>query len=101
VTGTANSVNLPNFIRIDFRKKMISSLDPVKPVTKKANKKKDTVPNNAKIKRQERTDGMLLLQGGQNGRAWSMAINEKSGHMTIAAAGDNVGFVVQGACISR
>jgi hypothetical protein len=51
------------------------------------------------IKNRQQLDGMLILQGTENGRGWSMAINEKSGEMTLAVAGDQVGFVVFGACM--
>ena len=51
------------------------------------------------IKNQQQLDGMLILQGAENGRGWSMAIDEKSGEMTLTVAGDQVGFVVFGACM--
>jgi hypothetical protein len=52
------------------------------------------------IKNQQQLDGTLILQGTENGRGWSMAINEKSGEMTLTVSGDQVGFVVFGACMS-
>jgi hypothetical protein len=51
------------------------------------------------IKNRQQLDGMLILQGSENGRGWSMAINEKSNEMTLTVAGYQVGFVVFGACM--
>jgi len=45
------------------------------------------------IKNRQQLDGTLILQGTENGRGWSMAINEKSGEMTLTVSGDQVGFV--------
>ena len=96
VTGTADSINLPNFINVDFKKKMITSKDPVTAPTDTKNK-----PRNAKIKRMEQIEGLTILQGAQNGRGWSMSIGHADGKMTLSASGDGAGFVVQGACTSR
>ena len=45
-----------------------------------------------------RNEGELLLQGVENGRGWSMAITEATGRMVISVAGDEIAFVVFGAC---
>lgn len=95
-TSSVASVNLPNFVQIDFKKKIITSKDPSMQV-----KTSGPAQGNAKIRHKENLDGMLLLQGSRNGRAWSIAINEKTGRMTIAAATNESGFVVQGACIVK
>ncbi len=42
--------------------------------------------------------GEQLLQGVESGRAWSMAITEATGRMVISVAGDEIAFVVFGAC---
>ena len=51
------------------------------------------------IKNRQQIEGMLILQGAENGRGWSMTIDEKSGEMTLTVSGDQVGFVVFGACM--
>jgi hypothetical protein len=51
------------------------------------------------IKNRQQLDGMLILQGAENGRGWSMTIDEKSGEMTLTVSGNQVGFVVFGACM--
>ncbi len=50
------------------------------------------------IERMERENGMLVLQGGQQGRGWSVTIGEDTGKMTLTASGDRYGFIVFGAC---
>lgn len=93
---TPESINLPSFLDIDFKKKMISSPDPITSSKDGKNKKRS-----AKIKRIEKIEGLTVLQGAQNGRGWTMSISQANGKMTISAAGDQVAFVVQGACTPR
>ena len=50
------------------------------------------------IKIKERLDGKLILQGMGEVLAWSMAISEQTGKVVITASGEQVGFVVFGAC---
>ena len=83
---TAEIANIPQFIRIDFGKKKASG----------------TLENGAMrevdIERMERENGMLVLQGGQQGRGWSVTIGEDTGRMTLTASGDRYGFIVFVAC---
>jgi len=84
--GTAQSVNLPQFLKIDFKDKKISG-------TRESGEVLTT-----EIENMERSDGKLVLQGTQNNKGWSMLINEVTGKMTITASDDQAGFVVFGAC---
>ena len=84
--GTAQSINLPQFLKIDFKDKKISG-------TRESGEVLST-----KIENTEHGDGKLVLQGTQNNKGWSMLINEATGKMTITASDDQVGFVVFGAC---
>jgi hypothetical protein len=84
--GTAESVNLPQFFKINFKKKMITA-------TKESVNKRTSG-----IKIKERLDGKLILQGMGEELAWSMAISEQTGKVVITASGEQVGFVVFGAC---
>lgn len=85
---TVESVNIPQFIRIDFQKKTASGT------------LENGVVREVGIERMERENGMLVLQGGQQGRGWSMVIGEVAGKMTMTAAGDRFGFIIFGACTS-
>jgi len=84
--GTAQSVNLPQFLKIDFKEKKISG-------TRESGEVLTT-----KIENIERGDGKLVLQGTENNKGWNMLINEATGKMTTTASDDQVGFVVFGAC---
>ena len=84
--GTAQSINLPQFLKIEFKEKEISG-------TRESGEVLTT-----KIENMERSEGKLVLQGTENNKGWSMLINEVTGKMTITASDDQVGFVVFGAC---
>ena len=84
--GTAESVDLPQFIKVDKKKKLIST-------TKSSKEKKES-----QIKNLEKIDGKIFIQGVENGRAWSMIIEEASGKMSATVAEERVGFVIFGAC---
>jgi hypothetical protein len=86
VRGTVQGARLPRFIRVDFATQQLSGV---------VEEGELVTP----IKNRQQLDGMLILQGTENGRGWSMAINEKSGDMTLTVSGDQVGFVVFGACL--
>lgn len=80
--GTAGDFDLPTFIWVDV------------PAGELREHRGDRT---TKIGRSEQRDGMLLLQGVDR-RAWSITIQETTGHLTGAAAEDGVGFVLFGAC---
>ena len=83
---TAEHIDIPQFLRIDFEKKIISSTPEAGPV------------RTTKIKNMYREEGKLILQGVQKGKAWNMVINEVTGKVTLSASDDQAGFVVFGAC---
>jgi hypothetical protein len=54
----------------------------------------------------ERLGGKLILQGADEGIedvrdsvGWTAAVSEESGSFVVTAAGDEVAFIVYGACI--
>ena len=88
------SVELSQFLKIDFIKKTIRSAvaDDETPATM--------------IERQEVVDGKLILQGAEDGYekmrdglGWTMAISEATGQVVLTASGDQVAFVVFGAAL--
>jgi hypothetical protein len=90
---TAEDVGIPQFIKIDFNEKKITA-------TQSSGSKRSTT-----IKNSEHVDGKLILLGAEDGIegvrdgvGWSLAIAEESGKMVLTASGDEVGFVVFGAC---
>ena len=86
LSGTAESINIPQFLRIDFKEKVITG------------KRGDGKVLSTTVNNMEPADGKMILQGIQKGKAWSMVITEATGKMTITAADDQAGFVVFGAC---
>jgi hypothetical protein len=45
-----------------------------------------------------RSDGMLVIQGFENTRAFSATISEQSGKLVGAIAADEEGYLLFGAC---
>ncbi len=93
IRRTAAGVDAPDFFRINFKKKIITT-------TKHGNNQRTT-----KIERSETVDGKLILQGVEDGRedirdglGWSLSIAEPSGRMVLTASGENEAFVIFGAC---
>jgi hypothetical protein len=91
---TPASIQLPQFLKIDFTNKTIrpAAGDDDKPATT--------------IERQEVVDGKLILQGAEDGYdkmcdglGWTMAITEENGQVLLTASGDQVAFVVFGAAL--
>ena len=81
------SVNIPQFLRIDVKKNVITG-------TLEGGATRTT-----KIERMEHVNGRLVLQGGEDGKAWSISIHEETGKAVLTASGDDVGFVGFGACL--
>lgn len=90
---TAEELGLPQFFRINFKEKKINGTQP-------GGSEKGTA-----IERLEEVDGKLIIQGAEDGVedvrdgvGWSLAIAEETGKLVLTASGDEVGFVVFGAC---
>ena len=91
---TVEDVNLPQFLKIDLEKKGVT---PAKPIEGR---------QPTKIRHVERVGGKLILQGAdegiekvRGGLGWTAAISEDTGKLVLTASGDDVAFVVFGACI--
>ncbi len=84
--GTAERINAPQFIRLDFEQKLARA-------TRLGGQERT-----AKIASMTGEEGKLILQGVQLGLGWSMVITQESGAMALTAAGDQAVFVIFGAC---
>jgi hypothetical protein len=83
---TVEEINIPRWITVDFKKEKLSGTD--------SDGEKETTPiGNVLV-----TEGQTVLQGAEGGRAWSIVIDQMSGDMTVAIAGDETGFVLFGVC---
>jgi hypothetical protein len=83
-TGSAEDVNLPQFIKVSVKEKLLSSVDEPVRVTP--------------IDHSVLASGKLMLHGGQNGRSWTIIISEETGKLAATIAEDRTGFVIFGAC---
>ena len=86
VTDVPWSFNIPQFIEIDIAGKMLS--------TTKASDEVRQSP----IQSLFRIDGATVIQGLEQGRAYSFVINNKSGRLSAAVARDGITVTVFGAC---
>jgi hypothetical protein len=96
--GTCQRINaeeagIPRFLRIDFAEQRITRTRP----------SGDDV--SSEIERSEVVDGRLILQGAEDGFesvsdgiGWSVSIDQETGDMVISGSGQQVGFVIFGAC---
>ncbi len=90
---SAQSVGAPRFFRINFAEGQITRTRP--------EGEEITSP----IERTEEVDGKLILQGAEDGIegerdgiGWSLSIDQSSGDMVLTGSGDEVAFVIFGAC---
>ena len=86
---TVEEINIPRWIAVDFKKKKLGGTD-------SDGEDETTAIENVRV-----NDGHTILQGAEGGRAWSLVIDQMTGDMTIAIAGDETGFVLFGVCQER
>jgi hypothetical protein len=85
---TAEELGLPRFLNVDLEDKQLRG-------------EVDGAENTTTIHSVQKVEGKTVLQGAENGRAWSLVISHDTGAMSGAIAGDKAGFVVLGACMVR
>lgn len=88
-TGAAEDIDLPQFLFIDFEKKIVTG------------KSSEGELRETTIERIKHEDGKLILQGVQRGKAWSAVINEETGKTTIMGGNDEMGVIVFAACTPK
>ena len=86
--GTAKSFDLPEFVILDTKKKIMRA------------DYESGHKGSSPVKTIERSGEHLILQGIENSRGWNIAVNTKSGDMSGALAGEGVSFLVFGNCTS-
>ncbi len=91
---TPESVAVPQFLMVDLDKKMIKQIG------------KNDGDRKSVIKRMERLKGKIILQGSDEGIqdlrdsvGWTAMVSEETGKFVVTASGDQVAFIVYGACI--
>ncbi len=84
--GQARTFALPQFMFVDFENKRVRTT---------AESGHNAV---SPIKNSETTERQMILQGVENHRGWSAAIDRQTGKMIVTSAGPDVSFMVFGAC---
>jgi hypothetical protein len=83
---TVEQIGLPPVWHVDFAANQIASAD---------------AQRTSPIAAVEALDAVLVLQGRQNGRGWTMVIERATGHLSAALAGAEGAFVLAGACTAQ
>jgi hypothetical protein len=83
---TSESINLPQFLRLNFKDKQITTV------------REGIQVRTTRMERVESLESGLFVQGLENNLAWSLVIDKTAGKMVLTVAGDQAGFVVFGAC---
>jgi hypothetical protein len=84
--GSAADLNVPQFIEVDLAQKRLAT-------TKASGQNRAT-----EILNLRRDAGRIVLQGYENGRAFSFVIEEKTGTASVAVAAGGRSVAVFGAC---
>ena len=85
-SGSADELDIPQFIEVDLAAKRLS--------TTKASGLNRTSP----IDNLKRVDGLIIMQGVENMRAYSVSINEKTGELAAAIAAPGCSVTAFGMC---
>jgi len=83
------ALNIPLFIEIDLKARKMST-------TEASGLNRETEINNL-----VREDGLIVLQGHQLRRAFSIVINEETGLLTFSVSSEDKGAVIFGACTPK
>lgn len=90
VQGTARNFELPEFLFVDMKAKVVRATaeSPYKAV-------------DSPIKNSETNGSQFILQGIENGHGWSISIDRASGRMTTSLSGELVSYMIFGACTAQ
>ena len=82
----ASAAGFPPFVRVNVGQKALEATD--------GSGRKSEIQSVTLAKDQQR----LFLQGGEQGRLWSVVIGQRSGEMTASILDHDGGFLVSGVC---
>jgi hypothetical protein len=86
VEGAPADWNVPDFLILDVPAKRLSTTGAVER------------PRATTVGRLERADGMIVLQGVENQRAYSIQIHEESGELSAAVSTPAANISIYGVC---
>ncbi len=89
VEGSAQSVNLPVFLRLDVQNKAVES------VRVGGEQRTSEI-----LSAHEENDALVLL-GVEHCRGWSSTISQSSGELTATVSEDGIGYIIFGACTNQ
>ena len=83
----AEDVDAPQFISIDLKHDKLQL-------------NRSGRPQSAELRNRESLNGKLVLQGvgTETGLGWTFSVNEETGRFVVSASGDEVAFIIFGAC---
>ena len=81
--GAPQSVNLPQFFRVDFKAMTIRAVEENR---------------ESAIKTVDHLNGNMILQGVQGQHGWTLIIAEDTGQMAATIAGATEGYIIFGSC---
>ena len=84
--GKPSTFEMPTFMFVDVKAKAIRAVD--------ADGSTVTSP----IKTHEVTEQSAIMQGYENHKGWTLAIDKTDGSFTLSATGPDVNFMMMGAC---
>ncbi len=80
-------IGLPRFVNVEFKQKRMRG-------TVLGGEEQTTAIQNVV----QNPGGRTILQGAENGRGWSMTIDQTTGDISLAIAGDDIGYILFGVC---
>ena len=86
----AEDLNMAKFLYVDFAKKQLRG-------KVSGGTEDETTP----IQNVQKSDLVTLVQGAENGRGYSVVIDNQTGDMSLTVAGDHIAFVFFGVCQAR
>ena len=84
--GRAQTFDLPSFMFFDFKKNLVRTTDD------------SGEDSSSPIKSSEITEKAVILQGFENHRGWTAAIDRNDGSLTLSSTGIDVDFMIMGNC---
>lgn len=88
VSGPANAVNLPVFVRIDTQNNVVETA------------REGDDRRMSKISSVRAEGDTLVLLGGEFGRGWSATVDQVTGNFTGTVADNGVGYILFGSCLA-
>jgi hypothetical protein len=87
--GSPLTFDMPTFMYMDFKRKVVHGTN------------ESGAEVTSPIKNYEVTDEAIILQGFENHRGWTAAIERQGGGLTLSSTGADVGFIIFGNCAKR